>query len=220
MCPDAPSIDLSSVIRDAVRQGLARVHTGLPAVVVSYDRVTQRAHVQPVIRGRYTDGEGGSGTYRPPVLPNVPVIFPSATGVSLTWDLSPGDPVWLMCAERSTDEWRATGEADITPADFRRFSLSDAVAIPGGLPSAIPATGYAAGAVVLQGTDVRLGSSAAVLAVVLESFLSAFAPAGPAGPLQEIITGLTAVPSPVPQLTALLAAIQAGGYVAAKVKAE
>lgn len=201
--PDAPSIDLTSVIREAVRQGVAGVHTCLPAVVVAYDPAKQTIHAQPVLRGRYTDDAGDVQTYLPPVLPNVPVVFPSSTGISITWTLTPGDPVWLLCGERSTDEWRATGEADITPADFRRFSLADAVAIPGGLPSSIPSAGYTTAGLVIRGAKLLLGSSAATERYLLaDTFLAklslalaqlAAAPTALGLPTTEIIDPVTGI---------------------------
>jgi hypothetical protein len=219
--PDAPSIDLSSVIREAVRQGVAGVHTCLPAVVVSYDPAKQTIHAQPVLRGRYTDDSGDVQTYLPPVLPNVPILFPSASGISITWTLTPGDPVWLMCGERSTDEWRGTGESDITPADFRRFSLADAVAIPGGLPSSIPAAGYSAGAIVVRGDSILLGSSGALQQYLLaNAFLQQLALA-----LPQIIAAPTALGLPFDQITALLTgattSIAVGApYLSTKIKGE
>lgn len=220
------SIDLTPVIRAAVRQGIATVHTLIPGSVVSYDRTTQKAEVQPCINGRWTDGETIE-PYAFPVLPGVPVVFPSASGVSLTFDLAAGDPVMLFCAERSTDEWRATGETDITPADLRRFSLADAFAVPGGLPGAIPAAGYASGATVLRGDDLRLGSSSAVEPVLLQAtfetqlqaFLTAF---------QVFNTAVSAAVDPVvanasaafaPSLATWLGQVTAG-HGATKVKAE
>ncbi len=166
---------MADVLQEAIRAGLARVHTSMPGVIVEYDETAQRAAVQPVLRGRYRDAAGIVLDEKLPVIPSVPVAWPAGNGYSLTWPLVPGDFVTLVFAERSTDEWRATGEDDVTPADLRRFSLSDAVAYPGGLPFShpIPSTGYDSGSMVVQGTEIRLGSSTAVDFVALSSLVSA-----------------------------------------------
>ena len=214
--PDAISTSLTGVIADAVRCGIARIHTSMPAKVVAYNAALQTVSVQPSVQFRYLDEDEVEHFEDYPVLSNVPVLFWQATGYALTFPLSPGDPVTLFFSERSTDEWRALGAASCTPRDARRFDLSDAVAVPGGIPGRIPATGYGAG-MVLEGS-MQLGSSAAVLAPVLESFLVAIA-ASP-GLLTEIIAIGVASAVPTPQTTALKAAILANQYKSLKVRAE
>lgn len=185
------------VIREAVRCELAAVHVSLPAVVVSYDPASQRATVQPVIRGRFRDpvtGREAPDPSLPPPIPNLPVVWPSGHGgdVSLTMGLEKGDPVTLVVQERSTDEWRASGRTDNAPLDGRRFDLSDAVVYPGGRTFApgprgpLPSSAWAAdGGPVLAGTaarPVRLGGSGANQRVIqgdafigdLDAMLGAF----------------------------------------------
>lgn len=154
----------ADVLQEAVRAGIARVHTSMPGVIVEYDETAQKVVVQPVLRGRYKDAAGVLQDEKLPPIPSVPVAWPAGNGYSITWPLVPGDYVTLLFAERSTDEFRATGEDDIAPADLRRHSLSDAVAYPGGLPFShpLPATGYDSGSMVVAGTEIRLGSSLAV----------------------------------------------------------
>lgn len=76
-----------------------------------------------------------------PPHPVVPVLYPSGGGRSFTWPLQKGDYVLLVYNMRSIDEWRERGGQNITPLDFRRFSLSDAVAIPGLRPDVAPLKG-------------------------------------------------------------------------------
>jgi hypothetical protein len=201
---DNPSLE--EVIRTAIRAALGQVHVCLPASVLSYDRTTQKATVQPAIRARYRDvASGALLSYLPPPIPNVPVVWPAATGSSLTMDLVQGDWVTLVVAERSTDEWRSTGRTDNLAQDLRRFDWSDARAVPGGLPfvGAIPPAGVAAGAVVLRGADVRLGDATATDFVALASLVLARLNA-----LEAAFNGHTHVYSPgpgapVPTATAL-----------------
>jgi len=147
------------------------VKVALPAWVQIYDRARQTAIVQIAIAYRVRDARTGAllPRMRPPTLP-IPVIWPGG----ITWDLEEGE--WGLCvfADRSIDEWAATGNQAITPADPRRFDVSDAIFIPGVKPPGdpLPSDAYASGAVVLwdRGTsDIRLGSSGAADFVALAS---------------------------------------------------
>jgi len=173
MTRPSESVTLADVVLAAVQSGLAEVHTAFPAVVVSYDRTTQKATVQPCVAGRYLDDDGELQSEVYPPLPNLPVAFPSATGFADTFDLTPGDSVQVVVCERSTDEWRSTGNQGIVAQDIRRFDLSDAFVIPGGraFNEAIGATGYKAGARVIEAPEICLGSSGATNFVALANLV-------------------------------------------------
>lgn len=144
---------LEDVIRAAIRSEIARVHTQVPGRVTAYDHATQRAQVQLIVDQSYIDPDTGERVfYSPPPLVEVPVTFPAI----LTWPLSVGDPGWVEFAERSTDEYRATGRANTQPADARRFSLSDAVFYPCFFRGEADVE---AGAEVLAASDLRIRSS-------------------------------------------------------------
>ncbi len=116
--------DLFDVLETSIK---GSIHTGLVAVVSSYDAATQTCEAQPVVKARFDNGD----TFRIPVIPRIPVMFPSGGGFAITWPLEAGDFVFLSFAERSIDEWKATATQSTTPGDLRRFDLSDAVAYPG-----------------------------------------------------------------------------------------
>lgn len=98
--------------------------TAFVASIVSYDRDTQTATLKPQHLEVWTATE----TPVPlPDLDNVPVLFPGASGYSITWDLSPGDFVLVKCTKYSLDLWRQRAEVS-DPGDFRKFGLSGAVA--------------------------------------------------------------------------------------------
>ena len=217
------------VLLEAIRSQVARVHTSLPGVVVSYDEATQTASVRPAFKFAYKDPNDGSvKRYTPPAIPNVPVAFPGAGDFSITWPLAAGDQVLLVFSERSLDEWRTVAGSGHEPGDLRRFDLSDAVAYPGlRSPAApIPIDGYAAGVTVVRATEVRLGSSLATAKVMLVTFeadlltwlaallamLSALATLNPVTIAAAAITYGTAH-------TAFVASVTAG-HGATKVKAE
>lgn len=182
MSADTPSE--ADVIRMAIAEFAGGLHTCLPGYVLAYDRTTQTCDVQPAVRGRVQQADGVISEVDLPALKGVPVAFPSGASFSLTFDLTVGDPVVVMFAERAIDVWKGNQPATIVGVqEPRRFDLSDAYAIPGGRPpvAPLPATDYASGATVLRSSDVRLGSSAAsatnnalVLRSGLEQLKSAF----------------------------------------------
>jgi len=214
---DSP--DLVEVIRLAVQNRLALVHTSIPARVLEYDRDTQLADVQVLIRFRQRHPTTGElSAYMPEPIPNVPVVWPAGAGGSLTFDLAKGDRGWLLVSERSLDEWKETGQVDSTPADVRRFDLTDASFIPGGQakPQALPGTAHAAAAAVLRGDDVRLGSSNASDPVALSPAVQT-----ELNKLLNLLQNWTVVPNDgglALQTAALLLSI--GPTAASKVKAE
>ena len=121
--PLSPQLD--RLLRTAVKEGLARVHTQVPGRVIDYNHDEQKAEVQLIVQHAFDD-DGEVDYYKPAPLVNVPVIFPAV----LTWPLENGDPGWVQIAERSIDEYEATGNDETRPRDLRRFDLSDAVFYP------------------------------------------------------------------------------------------
>jgi hypothetical protein len=176
MPPGTQDPELPDVLAEWMRAGLAKVHTAIPATVVVYNPALQSASVQPVLRARIDDvlldAERPDIAPIPPI-PNVPIVWPSGFGGawSITGPLLPGDPVVVVVAERSLDEWKTTGAPDIAAQDARRFDLSDAFAIPGGrhFNPAIPTSGpldptaIDPAAVVIRGVLVKLGSGPAAI---------------------------------------------------------
>jgi len=155
---------LEELLRRAIDSRIARVHVSMPGQVTEYDHTQQRATVQPIPRGRYLDEDEEPVVYRFEPIPNVPVAFHSATGYAITYPLTVGDQGLLVFAERSIDEWLNNGEGDTTPQDTRRHDLSDAVFYPGtrSFAKAIAASGIDVGALVVEGGNIKIGSSAAV----------------------------------------------------------
>lgn len=161
------------ILLGAIRSQLAQVNLPLPGTVVSYDRTNQTASVRLAVKFRREDPDTGEiVAYDPPVLSGAPVAFPSSGTFSITWDLAAGDAVLVLFSSRSLDEWASVIAAVHEPQDVRRFDLSDAIVYPGLRSPAAPlaSTAYAAGAGVITGADIRLGSSAATLRPVLGSF--------------------------------------------------
>lgn len=153
----------SEVLREVMDARIALIHTSLPAFIHSYDQTTQTAQVR--INMRFAQrSEGALLFYSPPILPNVPVAWPSANGYSFTFPLAANDPGLLIFSERSLDEWkRATAADEVQPALLRRFDLSDAIFLPQGRSPHTPlaSDALASAAMVICGTEIRLGDSTA-----------------------------------------------------------
>src|SRR5271169_353980 len=122
-----------STMTDAIRNGvlyqLLNVHTAFPGKILSFDFIKRSASIQPQINKSYTDG-----TIQPlPILNNVPIIFPFASGSSISFPINAGDYCLVVSCERAIDYWLTTG-IQSAPEDPRKFDLSDSVAIMGLLP--------------------------------------------------------------------------------------
>lgn len=168
---------LIRLLRNAIAAELAGVHTSIPGRVLSYDTEAQSVEVDIGVRFSRRDPDTGERVlYDPPPLPNVPVLWPAGGGgdFSDTCPINKGDEVWLLFAERSIDEWVISGDGTVvTPADGRRFNLSDAVAMPVRSSSTLPAEAVAEGARVIRGPEIRLGSAGADDFVALASLVRA-----------------------------------------------
>ena len=104
----------------------AAMNTALPGEVVSYDSSTGKAEVRPLVRLKYADGT----ILTPPIITNVPILMPRTAGASLTLPIAAGDPVLIVFAQWSIDNWASEGGL-VDSGDARHHSMSDAFAIPG-----------------------------------------------------------------------------------------
>ena len=206
--------ELEDVIAAFVTSGLAQLHAAIPAIVVAYDPVTQRASCQPTVRKRVTSlltGEPSPALIPSPPTPPLPVQWPAGGGPVATWGITgpllPGDPVTLLVRSRSCDEWQATGAPDNVALDPRRWAIQDAVVIPGARPltQVLPPTAVDPLSLVLYGTPatpVKLGSNLAVDNAVCGTTLAAAA-----STLATSVSSATAVVGTAPQNAAALVAI-------------
>lgn len=133
---------LAEVIRLAIDNRLADVHVALPASVERYNPTLQLIDAKPLLRQMVEGEDGAEVSLSLPVVTNVPVIFPGASGFRLTFPLAKGDVVLLVVSERSLDRWKTVG-GEVNPVDLRTHHISDAVAIPGLHPNTKPWTGAA-----------------------------------------------------------------------------
>lgn len=119
---------LESVIQTAIDSALKEVHTCLPAVVVKVNHSEQLIDAQITIQ-RKMAGE----LVNLPLLVNVPIRYWRSKTFSITFPIEVNDHVMIIFSERSIDTWLTEGGIQ-NPFDFRKFSLSDAFAIPAMYP--------------------------------------------------------------------------------------
>lgn len=115
---------LENVVNTAIDTALKEVHTCLPAVVTKVDSANQLIDVQPTIKRKL-----GGELVNLPLMPNVPIRYFKSATFSLTFPIEVDDHVLIFCSERSIDVWLTEGGIK-NPADIRKFSLSDAFALP------------------------------------------------------------------------------------------
>ena len=122
--------DMQDVLEGWIRAYMESVHTCIPASIVSYaGHSTRKATVQPCLDFR-------SGNYVIPQKPiqGVPVMFLSTPRFSFVYDLKKGDTGLLLISEASMGAWLEGDGAPTTPEDGSRFSLHDAIFLPGLFP--------------------------------------------------------------------------------------
>lgn len=127
------------------------INTTLDGEVVSYNRATQRATIQPKLERKF-----GDKTLKAPALQEIKVAMPGGGGFGVHYDLQTGDPVVLHVRQRSTDGSQTEG-GDADGAPGRMHDLSDAIAYPGGGPDANTMTNMPAGGAHFGSKDGKKG---------------------------------------------------------------
>ena len=113
------------------------VHTCIPGRIESYSgHTTRKAKVKISIQYRTV---GGTILDVPPI-DNVPIIFPGSGKFQLLFPLNKGDGVLIMFSEEGIGKF-LKGVQDVPSDNMARFSLTDAIAIPGLWPiTNVPST--------------------------------------------------------------------------------
>jgi len=166
---------LTETLRRVLSARLLAVNTSIPARVETFDRATQTISAQPLVRMSYRDETGARRTEALPIVTSVPVVYFGAGDYSDTFPLTKGDTVLLMFAQSSLDKWLDRGGL-VDPADDRRFSLTDGIAIPGlrSRRDALDDDATASDARVLSGPEIRIGGASGTEPTIMgETFLDA-----------------------------------------------
>lgn len=130
-------MDRNSVLNDpetAMRYALSglqgQMWTAVPCIVQSVDLAAGTITCVPAIKGVQTSDEQAQSFVQMPVLLDVPLVFPSAGGFTLSLPVTAGDEVLVVFSSRCIDAWWQSGGVQ-APMELRMHDLSDGFAIPG-----------------------------------------------------------------------------------------
>ena len=128
---------MTDVLQLFLDSRLENVHTLLPGKIESYEEPLRKASVQPLIKLKTR----GNEDVEMPILDNVPVIFPSSTGGQILFPLDKGDFCLIMFSETGIGNYlNSVGAIQVEADDVARFSLTDAICLPGLFPFSVPGT--------------------------------------------------------------------------------
>lgn len=156
------STDYLDAMEMWLRARLEDVHVALPGTVTAYSKETRLATVKPSVRLRSLHGD----KLDIPPIQGVPVVWPGSQEFSILGTLKRGDRVLLVFSEASIGNW-IRGKGDVDAEDETRFSLQDAVAIPGLWPTgAVPKHPMDTAAWGMSSDRLEIGGTKAGKAVV------------------------------------------------------
>lgn len=127
--------DVGAFTRAAQKGFQAGLWTALPAIINTINTAEMTCTCQPSIQMRVQSEAGLFSWVTIKLLLDVPIVFPSAGGFSLTFPLRAGDEVLVVFSSRCIDSWWQSGGVQ-TQAELRMHDLSDGFAIPG--PKSVP----------------------------------------------------------------------------------
>lgn len=121
-------ISLYETIDSHIQNLKNTLHTSIPAIItktITEGDYIRYVEVKPVVNKVFEDGS----ILESHTIGKVPLVFPSSSNGALTYPVSTGDCVLLMIPHADIQNWLKGGNVG-TPQTFRKFSLTDAVAIP------------------------------------------------------------------------------------------
>lgn len=118
---------LTGLLRGFAQKALQNTDDMLPAKIVAFDRTTNRATVQPMIKLLATNGEAISRAQ----LASVPVLQIGGGGFILNFNLKAGDLGWIKASDRDVSLYlQANGATQYQPNTLRLHSFEDGLFIP------------------------------------------------------------------------------------------
>lgn len=122
---------LQELLNTSFEYQMAGVNTAITATVVSVEGLSKgMISAQPSVNMKFKDGQIKEW----PTIESIPIVFPSSSTSALTFPINAGDPVLLIFSMRGLDNFKNGNGLPATPTDFRKFDLSDAIAIPSPFP--------------------------------------------------------------------------------------
>ena len=131
----AASVSRMNAVKASIMQS---IRVSVPAIVQSFNPGPPATVVLQVALKEYVQKSDPTGLFNPvtdivalPLLSDVPVVFPTGGGWSLTLPIQPGDECLAVFSDAALDAWLQSGGIDNAPISQRRHSLSDAMAVFG-----------------------------------------------------------------------------------------
>lgn len=149
--PEDSASGLLGTLKLALNKTLQNLDCCLPAKIISYDRVKNRATVEPLYKVTTTGGE----TLSMAKIAGIPTLLLGGGDVFISFDLKEGDLGWIIANDQDISLFLQSYES--APGNTKRMhSFSDAVFIPDLMKGYQLATEPMAGEAVIQS---RLGST-------------------------------------------------------------
>lgn len=117
---------LYDTLQTHIKDFASQLHTGMPAIVETYNPEENTVDVYPAIYR--VDVDGVTSKYG--LLQRVPVQRVGTSKISITYPLEKGDKVWLIFGESDTENWFDTDKEFVKPKTHRQHDLNDCIAIP------------------------------------------------------------------------------------------
>lgn len=172
--PAEPSLaDLIARLRRRIN---IELRVAMPARVVTYNALTQRADVTlELLPVRYDEVTGAEVPEPPIAIPDVPVRFLASPVGYVSVGIVPGTTGHVIFMDRAIDAWLKAG-VPVDPLLGRTHDLADAVFEPGLHADTAPLSPPPSviGAVV-HGAQVQLGANATSSVILGTEFLAALA---------------------------------------------
>lgn len=108
----------------------SNIWTSMPGIIQAVDLTAMTCAVQPAIQAKVENETGAITLQNLPLLLDVPIVYPSAGGFTLTFPIKAGDEVLVVFACRCIDAWWQLSEVQ-RPLEARMHDLSDGFAVPG-----------------------------------------------------------------------------------------
>lgn len=115
------------------------IWTAIPGIVQSVNFAQMTCEVQPAIQGTIQDESGKIRSVNLPLLVDVPMVFTSAGGFTITLPVAVGNECLVLFSSRCIDAWWQSGGIQ-RPMEARMHDLSDGFAFfgPKSIPNIIP----------------------------------------------------------------------------------
>lgn len=141
----------SAMFKQIVAQAGHEWRVAIPAIVQSFNPTAQTVVAQIAIRELVRTQTGTEWTAIAPIQ-DVPLIFPSGGGWSLTFPVAAGDEGFLVFCDMCIDLWWSRGGVQ-DQFETRRHALSDCGFIPGGKSQPNVLANYSTASAQLRSAD-------------------------------------------------------------------